>query len=54
LTGIALIPWQLGDLIKQLVKSAHQVEAVCKGCGSSVHDANARFCKMCGTQLDNG
>ncbi len=54
LTGIALIPWQLGDLIKQLVKSAHQVEAVCKGCGSSVHDANAKYCKMCGSQLDNG
>jgi len=54
LTGIALIPWQLGDLIKQLVKSANQVETVCKGCGWLVHDANAKFCKMCGTQLDNG
>ena len=54
LTGIALIPWQLGDLIKQLVKSANHGEAVCTGCGWSVHDANARFCKMCGTQLDNG
>jgi len=52
LTGIALIPWQLGDLIKQLVKSANQVEIVCKGCGWLVHDANAKFCKMCGTQLD--
>ena len=54
LTGIGLIPWQLGDLIKQLVKSANQVEAVCKGCGWSVHDANAKYCKMCGSQLDNG
>ncbi len=54
LTGIALIPWQLGDLIKQLVKSAHHGEAVCKGCGWSVHDANAKYCKMCGSQLDNG
>lgn len=53
LTGIALIPWQLGDLIKQLVKTANQVETVCTGCGWSVHDTNARFCKMCGTQLDN-
>jgi voltage-gated potassium channel len=51
-TGIALIPWQLGDLIKQLVKSANQVEAVCQGCGWSVHDANAIFCKICGTKLD--
>jgi len=52
LTGIALIPWQLGDLIKQLVKTANQVETVCTGCGLSVHDANAKFCKMCGTKLE--
>ena len=52
LTGIALIPWQLGDLIKQLVKTANQVETVCTGCGWSAHDANAKFCKMCGTQLE--
>jgi voltage-gated potassium channel len=51
-TGIALIPWQLGDLIKQLVKTANQVENVCGGCGWSAHDANAKFCKMCGTKLD--
>ncbi|MGB3263387.1 MAG: ion transporter [Microcoleus sp.] len=54
LTGIALIPWQLGDLIKQLVKTSSQLETVCTGCGWCVHDANAKFCKMCGTQLDNG
>lgn len=53
-TGIALIPWQLGDLIKQLVKTANQVDNVCQGCGWSVHDANAKFCKMCGTHLDMG
>ncbi len=52
LTGIALIPWQLGDLIKRLVKSANQVEALCPGCGLSAHDADARFCKSCGTKLE--
>jgi voltage-gated potassium channel len=52
LTGIALIPWQLGDLIKQLVKTADRVDTVCTGCGWSVHDADARFCKICGTKLD--
>jgi voltage-gated potassium channel len=51
LSGIALIPWQLGDLIKQLVKTANQVETTCKGCGLSVHDKDARFCKNCGTKL---
>ncbi len=51
LTGIALIPWQIGDLIKQLVKTANQVETVCTGCGLAFHDADAKFCKICGTKL---
>lgn len=53
LTGIALIPWQLGDLIKQLVKTAHKVERHCSNCGLSFHDEDAQFCKICGTELPN-
>lgn len=52
LTGIALIPVQLGDVIKRLIKSANQVETLCPGCGLSSHDADARFCKICGTKLE--
>jgi voltage-gated potassium channel len=51
LTGIALIPWQLGDLIKRLVKTANQVETLCSNCGLSLHDTDARFCKICGSEL---
>lgn len=51
LTGIALIPWQLGDLIKRLVKTASQMETLCPTCGLSSHDVDARFCKVCGTGL---
>lgn len=51
LTGIALIPWQLGDLIKQLLKTANQLENVCSGCGLTFHDQDAQFCKICGTEL---
>jgi voltage-gated potassium channel len=51
LTGIALIPWQLGELIKRLVKTANQVETLCPTCGLSFHDTDAQFCKLCGTQL---
>ncbi len=51
LTGIALIPWQLGDLIKQLLKTANQVEKACSGCGLPFHDKDAQFCKICGTKL---
>ncbi|HLP87520.1 MAG TPA: ion transporter [Nostocaceae cyanobacterium] len=51
LTGVALIPWQVGDLIKRLVKSTNQVEKVCLGCGLAFHDIDAAFCKRCGTKL---
>lgn len=51
LTGIALIPWQVGDLIKRLFKTANQIETVCSGCGLSFHDVDAKFCKICGTKL---
>ncbi|MBO3461678.1 ion transporter [Aetokthonos hydrillicola Thurmond2011] len=51
LTGIALIPWQVGDLIKRLVKTTNLVETVCFGCGWSFHDTDAHFCKICGTKL---
>ncbi|MBG1270242.1 ion transporter [Nostoc sp. WHI] len=50
-TGIALIPWQVGDLIKRVVKTANQVEIVCSGCGLSFHDVDAGFCKRCGAKL---
>lgn len=51
LTGIALIPWQLGDLIKQLVKTSNQVEIACPGCELSRHETDARYCKICGDRL---
>ncbi|WP_066423844.1 ion transporter [Anabaena sp. 4-3] len=53
LTGVTLIPWQVGDLIKGLVKTANQVETVCFGCGLAFHDQDAKFCKRCGTNLAN-
>ncbi len=53
LSGIAIIPWQLGDLIKQLIKTANQVKIVCNNCSLSVHDRDAKFCKNCGGKLDN-
>jgi voltage-gated potassium channel len=51
LTGVALIPWQIGDLIRRLVKTTNQVETVCQGCGLAFHDTDAGFCKKCGKQL---
>jgi voltage-gated potassium channel len=51
LTGVALIPWQIGDLIKRLVKTSNQIEIPCKTCGLTLHDPDAAFCKVCGTSL---
>jgi len=51
LTGVALIPWQIGDLIKQFIKTGTQVQKTCPGCGLSLHEADANYCKICGTKL---
>ncbi|MBV5260771.1 ion transporter [Synechococcus moorigangaii CMS01] len=51
LTGIAVIPWQLGDLVRQFIKSANQREFDCPKCGLAFHDQDAQFCKRCGTAL---
>lgn len=52
LTGIVLIPWQLGDLIKRLVKTADQVQIGCSNCGLAFHDSDAYYCKNCGNRLN--
>jgi voltage-gated potassium channel len=51
MTGIALIPWQLGDLIKQVAKSSNKISANCTNCQLSSHDLDASFCKRCGAKL---
>jgi voltage-gated potassium channel len=67
LTGIALIPVQLGELIKRLIRDADEESdrpnlvikstesraqpITCLSCGCSDHDADAKFCKICGAPL---
>jgi voltage-gated potassium channel len=51
ITGVALIPWQVGDVVRRLVKSAAQSEVLCSECGLQFHDRDAHFCKRCGTNL---
>jgi voltage-gated potassium channel len=52
LTGIVLIPWQLGDLIRQLLKTTNPSATVqCANCGLATHDVDANFCKTCGAAL---
>lgn len=51
LSGIAFIPWQLGKLIKILFLSTTKKQVKCKKCGLADHDADSKFCKICGKAL---
>jgi len=55
MTGVTFIPWQISDLVKQLVKTANQtnqkIQHSCSNCGLALHDADANHCKICGTKL---
>ncbi len=50
-TGVLFIPWQLSELIRQVVKTSSFVEQKCTNCDLSRHDPDAQFCKQCGTKL---
>ena len=51
LTGIALVPTQLGDLIRRIIKVSSSIEKPCDRCGAVLHDPDALFCKRCGSSL---
>ena len=51
-TGVLFIPWQLSELIGQVVKTSGLIEQKCSNCNLSRHDPNALFCKQCGTKLN--
>ncbi|NJL86740.1 MAG: ion transporter [Leptolyngbyaceae cyanobacterium SM1_1_3] len=51
LTGIALIPTQIGNLIRQFSKATSALEVTCTGCGLSLHEPDAQYCRRCGTIL---
>lgn len=51
LTGIALIPWQIGELIRYLVKASARRSITCLSCQTALHESDAKYCRICGTQL---
>jgi voltage-gated potassium channel len=53
LTGLILIPWQLGDLFKRFVKNRDRQQIACSDCGLTLHDQDATYCKVCGSRLVN-
>ena len=52
-TGVLFIPWQLSELIGQVVKTSTSVKQECINCNLTRHDPDALFCKQCGTKLDS-
>lgn len=51
LTGIALIPTQIGNLIQQFSKVQNSVRISCQNCGLLGHESDAQFCRRCGEAL---
>lgn len=47
LSGIALIPWQLGQLIKAFFLANIKRKTSCESCGLEDHDKDAIYCKHC-------
>jgi voltage-gated potassium channel len=52
-SGIIFIPWQIRDLIQQLFAPPGKKDSVCNSCGLKFHEADARYCKKCGSALGN-
>lgn len=51
LTGIALIPTQVGNFIQQFTKVQNSVRVTCETCGLLGHETDAKFCRRCGSGL---
>lgn len=52
LSGIILIPWQIGTLTQQILKFTRSTNKTCPHCNLFNHDYDANFCKICGTKLE--
>jgi voltage-gated potassium channel len=50
-TGVILLPLQISDLTKALLKNKDYQNNPCPGCGLALHDLDANFCKICGTPI---
>ena len=48
LSGVILIPWQVGQLIKEWIHLSTKKEVTCPRCGLQYHDLDASHCKSCG------
>lgn len=48
ISGIILIPWQVGLIAKEWIRFSDKRLVVCKKCGLKYHEKDATHCKACG------
>lgn len=51
LSGIVLIPWQVGQIVKEWMGMAAKKATLCQQCGLKYHDKDASHCKACGNLI---
>ncbi len=49
--GITLLPWQIKDLIEQIILGKKKRELHCPSCDLSPHEPDALHCRKCGASL---
>jgi len=48
ISGIILIPWQAGQIVREWIYISDKKPIVCSHCGLKYHDQDASHCKACG------
>lgn len=48
ISGIILIPWQAGQVIRTWIRMSQKKHVVCPRCGLMYHNIDATHCKACG------
>ncbi len=48
LSGIVLIPWQIGKIVREWLYFSQKKPVICEHCGLKYHDHDAVHCKACG------
>ncbi len=51
LSGIVLIPWQVGQIVKEWIGISSKKHVLCQQCGLKYHDEDASHCKACGNVI---
>lgn len=51
ISGVIVIPWHIGQLIKYLIYNTRKSQVTCEDCGLKYHDPDAVYCKHCGARI---